>query len=190
MPLLCLKSTCLDLDQDALCTVHIHFCLPTISTCLVCPLALHKNSGLFSSRCDGAWAVEGYRVGQVTTILSNLVLISKFVPYLSRQEDILRFLLLASSCSLPEIRGSAMDVLIEIGPYLTVTSSASCPSPPSSPRCHSPRSNNYPVQLLEGQRSLELLIRSLFESLASPDRAAVVKSEWMGVATNDRGHCY
>ena len=150
--------------------------------------ACHQHNGLFASCCDDStWAVESYRVCQVATIFSNLVLLSKFVTYLAKHDDVLRFLLLASSCSLPVIQSTAMDVLIEIGPYLIAPTSSASSSPPSSPRCYSPRPysprSGYPPSPCEAQHPLELLVRSMFESLMGQDRAIVLKSELAGFQT-------
>jgi len=116
-------------------------------------------------------------VEQVVTIFSNLVLSNKFVALVARHEDILRFLVLASSCALPNIQTTAMDVLIEISPYLSIPSSSPCPSPPTSPRVM------YPSQLCETQYPLELMFRSMQSALMGEDRATVLKSEFVGLAT-------
>ena len=75
---------------------------------------------------------------QVAAILSNICLISSHLPPLSTHPGVLRFLLLASNCSLPEVSSTAMDALLSLAPSLSFAASSplevgvplSCQTPP------------------------------------------------------------
>lgn len=124
------------------------------------PPASHVHDGLFASRrCVSEWAVEGYRVSQMAYILNNLNTHSPSLTVLASHHGVLKFLLLASQCCLPDVSSSGMDTLISLAPFLSL--------PPSSP-------SPLPFPLTIGS-PLELLFHCMSNSILSKDRMIVLK---------------
>ena len=104
--------------------------------------------------------MESYRVNQVACILDNLSQHPPFLPVLSEHHCVLKFLLLATQCDLPEINSTALDTLVALSPSLTL--------PPS------PLPSSLPLPLAHGS-PLELLLDCTFNSVLSNDRMIVLK---------------
>lgn len=114
------------------------------------------SDGLFATgQFMSEWVMEGYRIHQVACILDNLSQSYKLLSSLSSHHGVLKFLLLASNCCLPDVSSTAMDALVSLAPALSF---------PPSP-------------LPDAISSLELLFHSMLNCVFSNDRMIIIKGK-------------
>ena len=95
---------------------------------------------------------------QLASVLTNLCHVPSHLPPLSSHNGVLRFLLLATHCSLPAVSSTAMDVLYSLAPYLSF---------PHSPMDVGPSFLAPPLP--------ELLFKCMLECIYSNDRMIILK---------------
>ena len=106
--------------------------------------------------------MEGYRVSQLATILCNLSSESGCLPLLSEHSGVLRFLLLATHCSLPAVSNTGMDTLINLAPHLSY----------SSPPTFSPSTMDTPST---EDDTLSAIFRAMVDCIFSDDKMKILK---------------